>query len=323
MKKEKTTLNLMSEKALLEKVLKDPKTINVETFRRYQEICLEIEKRIAIKKHDSNRERKIARLQKKFHDYIDNIDLLHDKVIFHENMSGKMEGMSGLSTSCLHNTHCQNRIKNNIGICKHCFAKSILEQYNMVNKETDTLEAFSDTYINMYHNYILLTSRELNKSQFPKVTSSIFRFESLGDLQNETQVKNYFNLCNWNQSTKFTLWTKNPWLIRNVISEGYEKPSNLIIIYSNPYLNNEAYKTYAYDYSLMTPERYFNLYPFIDKVFSVFEWEYAINNNIAINCCDKHCHDCKICYSNNNIQFVNEILKKDQKAFKNHGGIVL
>jgi hypothetical protein len=68
-----------------------------------------------------------------------------------------------------------------------------------------------------------------------------------------------------------------------------KKPENLIIIKSSKYLN---------DISLS-----------LGKVFTVFTKEYIKENNVSINCGDKKCIDCLICYTQNNTKFINEKLK--------------
>ena len=94
------------------------------------------------------------------------------------------------------------------------------------------------------------------------------------------------------------MWTKNPGLIDKVIKAGREKPKNLIIIYSSPYIDKPV-----------NVDTYIKCYPFIDKVFTVYSKEYIRDHKIDINCGARSCLECGRCYSKRTGKEVREQLK--------------
>lgn len=202
-------------------------------------------------------------------------------------MTGKMDGMISFSTSVLMNQYCQERRKNEKLICSECFAAAMGKVYgeNFNNKLAKNTE--------------LVTSRVLDFDELPIINYVVFRLEAFGDVQNVTQVINYFNLCNKNPKCRFTIWTKNPWLFKDAIEAGHEKPENLNIVLSSPCLNH-CVKT---------------RFDFIDTIFTVYTAEYALTHNIKINCGSRKCLECMNCYSMVHISNVNEILKKESNFY--------
>ena len=199
------------------------------------------------------------------------------------NHQGKMKGMQSLSTSCTCNIYCKNRSKNSDTVCSHCYAQRQMKIYKNLEKC-------------LIKNTKILTEQVIPKENLPIINALYFRFEAFGDLNNTTQVINYFNLCKKNPDVKFALWTKNLWLIESVINEGNKKPKNLQIIYSMPILNDKN-------------DKIFEWYPFVDKVFTVFDKDFIKENDIEINCGAKSCLSCGKCYKKNKTNFINERLK--------------
>lgn len=196
--------------------------------------------------------------------------------------TGKMTGFASLSTSPIANTFCQNRSKCKGSICAMCYSMKMQKMYSDLNKV-------------LIKNHSVLTSQIIPVKKMPILNYLMFRFESFGDVQNETQILNYFNLCKRNPRVQFTIWTKNTEIFKKVFENGNRKPKNLIIIVSSPMMNN-ALKI--------------ENYPFADKVFTVYEKDYALNNGIKINCGSKSCAACGMCYNKNNrTVYVNELLK--------------
>ena len=189
--------------------------------------------------------------------------------------------MQSLSTCCATNENCKKYAQIEGSVCQKCYAMRMAKRY----------ENFEQCF---EKNAKIISEVLLDKAELPKINASFFRLEAFGDLINETHVKNFFNICKYNEDTHFALWTKNPKLIQNVIKEGFCKPDNLKIIVSSLFLNNVA------DYNDMD---------FIDKVFTVFTKEYVKENDIKINCGDKKCIDCKLCYKDNDIKYINELVK--------------
>ncbi len=202
-------------------------------------------------------------------------------VHFTLNHTGKMEGMQSLSTSCLNNKYCKIYSKDPNRICNKCYAQRQMKMYKNMCK---CLEKNTE----------VLTTKEFKVEEMPLLNASLFRLESFSDLNNEVQLINYFNLCRANKHTNFALWTKNPFIIENVLKIGYKKPTNLQIVLSSPYLNKveDADK-----------------YDFVDKVFTVFDKNYIEEHNVKINCGSKKCLACKKCYLKNSIRYINEKLK--------------
>lgn len=192
--------------------------------------------------------------------------------------TGKMNGMQSLSTSCQVNEYCKQRAQVEGSICQKCYASRMTRMY----KNLDAA---------LQRNAEILTSRVLDESELPEINCCYFRFEAFGDLINTTQVVNYFNICKKNPDVHFALWTKNPWIVREVADQ---KPSNLTIIFSSPTLNRQA------DISKM---------PYIDKVFTVYDKPTIERDGIDINCGARSCLKCHKCYTDSETVTINEQLK--------------
>lgn len=199
-----------------------------------------------------------------------------------KNHSGKMDGMASMSTSPI-NPICEARAKDENSICSKCFSRAMLDRFGTLGQK-------------LLNNSELLSREVYSVEDMPKLNYMSFRLEAFGDLTNTNQVKNYFNLCKANPFTHFTLWTKNPNFINEVLEEGIEKPSNLTIIYSSPFLNAPA-------------DGIRDRYNFIDKVFTVYTKEYATAHDIKINCGAKKCLTCLLCYLDTDTTEINELLK--------------
>lgn len=200
--------------------------------------------------------------------------------------NGKMTGFMSLSTSPVKNTFCQNRAKCKGTICEKCYAMRMAKMYSLLDSALEK-------------NHAVLTSEIIPMEKMPILNCLAFRFEAFGDVQNEIQIINYFNMCRRNPRVQFTIWSKNLAIFARLFKCGYNgvkysKPKNLIIIVSSP-LVNKAVDIRAYN--------------FADKVFTVYDKEYAKRNGIKINCGKKSCLTCGMCYSKNRTVYVNELLK--------------
>ena len=199
---------------------------------------------------------------------------------FTTNHSGKMAGMVSISTSVTTNERCKKNAAIKGSICEKCFAAKQMKMYK--NMEAPMVE-----------NQRILTSEILPAEKLPTINNLYFRFESFGDLNNATQVKNYFNICYKNPRVKFALWTKNPDYIAEAIADGYEKPDNLNIVLSSLFINQERR----------------NVFDFVDKVFTVYDKQFIEENDVNINCGARNCFDCGLCYEKNGVGVINEKLK--------------
>lgn len=199
---------------------------------------------------------------------------------FTTNHSGKMAGMVSISTSVTTNERCAKNAQIEGSVCQKCFAAKQMKVFTSMEKP-------------MVENQRILTSEILPAEKLPTINNLYFRFEAFGDLNNATQVKNYFNICYKNPRVKFALWTKNPDYIAEAIADGYTKPDNLNIVLSSLFLNKERK----------------NIFPFVDKVFTVYTPDHIEAENIDINCGAKNCFDCGLCYEKNGVGVINEKLK--------------
>ena len=199
---------------------------------------------------------------------------------FTVNHSGKMSGMVSISTSVTTNERCQKNAAIKGSICEQCFAAKQMKVFPRMEKP-------------MVENQRILTESVLPADMLPILNNLYFRFEAFGDLNNATQAINYFNLCYKNPRVKFALWTKNPDYIAEAIAAGYEKPANLNIVLSSLFINQERK----------------NIFPFVDKVFTVYDPNFIEENNVSINCGARSCLDCGLCYEKNGVEVINEKLK--------------
>ena len=193
-----------------------------------------------------------------------------------EKMTGKMEGMMSLSTSCRTNPFCIKHAAVKGSICEKCYAQIQMKRY------TNMSPCFE-------RNAEVLTDSVIPVEYLPVINAAYFRLESFGDLINTTQVVNYFNLCKKNPRTSFALWTKNPQLIAPVANE---KPDNLQIVLS----------------SIMINQIVDNKYPFVDKIFTVYDKETIDRDHVNINCGARKCLECLKCYTKGET-VINEKLK--------------
>lgn len=196
-------------------------------------------------------------------------------------MGGKMEGIPAISTSCKLNPYCAARAKDPNSICYYCYAQKTL------NCRKSTAENVAE------NNAVLAEVLPLEVLPRFKKTVSIVRFEAFGDLFNEAQAINYFNIAAVNPHVHFALWTKNKGIYRRAVEAYSGKPENLMAVYSASKVNE--------------PEP---LPPYFDKVFTVWTDENTCNaDGFEINCGARACGECGECYLDDLIAAVNELLK--------------
>lgn len=199
---------------------------------------------------------------------------------FNKSMSGKMEGIMCLSTSCLCNPFCAARKGNPDMICSKCYADSTCSRYAALRA-------------NMARNTEILTATLFGVEDFPIINASIFRLESFGDLVNVTQARNYIRFAMRNPDVRFALWTKNPGILAKAIAAD-GKPENLVVLLSSAYIDRreDAGK-----------------WPFVDKTFTVYRKETAEAHGIEINCGARRCLSCQRCYRRDGETDIRELLK--------------
>lgn len=188
--------------------------------------------------------------------------------------TGKMYGIDSISTSNLENPFCIARKDNKSFICYACYANTYLVMRKTLREK-------------MVTNTMFYTLYEISEKDVPLLNNSVFRFESFGDINNGRQFKNFCTIAKVNNHCTFTLWTKNLHVIEREIKSGTGKPGNMIIIYSVPKLNWKATKRRF--------DRIRKRFPFIDKIFVVWDRKLAERENVVINCAKK-CLPCLKCY---------------------------
>lgn len=191
-------------------------------------------------------------------------------------MTGKLEGMHAINSNPLTNNFCQGMRKSKKSICKDCYSCSMLQTFRKLcqpsfNRNDKAME------------FDLLPVEDL-----PLLNDAIFRFNGHGELRSYIHLVNYMNIALKNPHCKFTLWTKRINFVSQYLKRN-PKPSNLFLVYSSPILNKRS----------KLPDNF-------DKVFTVYDGD---QKGIKINCGGKKCLECRFCYSNNRIRFINERIK--------------
>lgn len=212
-----------------------------------------------------------------------------EKIHISTSMSGKMEGIEALSTSCLCNHLCMARKNLKGSICESCFACATVSRYKALGK---CLES----------NYRVLTSRLLSESEAACVrfNSTLGRIEAFGDVANAVHPRNYLRIIKSNPQTNFGVWSKNPGYWDEAIqAEG--KPSNVTMVLSSLFKN--------------MPCKDYKAYSWVDYVFTVYTPDWLESNGKDedfINCGARDCTTCQRCYKHHDGSepiMVNELLK--------------
>ena len=143
----------------------------------------------------------------------------------HQNiLTGKMEGIGSISTSCLCNPICNERMKDEDSVCRHCYS---VKHQSFKRNLKDWLE----------YNYDLVQNR-IPDDMIPFTPYAYVRFEAFGDISGGTHLLNYVDICNKNPQSTFALWTKNYGYLMSVFSKT-KRPDNLVIVVSSPKINEE------------------------------------------------------------------------------------
>ena len=116
------------------------------------------------------------------------------------------------------------------------------------------------------------------------------------DFKNNHHLKNIVKICNKNKLTTFALWTKRKDII-NGFFKHHTKPTNLILVYSNPKVNA----------ILSEVPKYF------DKVFNnVWKDDFQSEQN----CTGQKCIECLRCYKKDNTNIIVEAVKRFKGELK-------
>jgi hypothetical protein len=193
--------------------------------------------------------------------------------------SGKMAGLPSINTSTLKNDFCTNMRKASPDkdvICTKCYAAR--------------LETMRPSLVTALERNAMVYTRLLTEDELPRLNYAIFRFDSFGELHNMIHLINYFAIALKNPNTMFGLWTKRLDIVRKVLKT-MPKPTNVILIHSSNQRN------------VITP-----LPKGYDKVFTAHTTKVSKANNVNINC-HSSCNECRLCYENNGVTYINEISK--------------
>jgi len=194
-------------------------------------------------------------------------------------MEGKLKGIPSINTNPLTNPFCRTMQKKKKTICSQCYSAKALKSYR---KNCNIAWALNGQYLSMDRHHFGHMFNE------PYV-----RFDSHGELINETHFLNFMAIARQNPDTTFGLWTKRVELVDHVCRGrgSYTIPNNVVMIYSSPYINKPA-----------------EVPPYFDKVFTVYDKEHA--KDVDINCGNRKCIDCLICYRfDSGVTHINERIK--------------
>jgi|TARA_R110001606_G_scaffold77285_2_gene178551 hypothetical protein len=198
-------------------------------------------------------------------------------------MTGKLLGLKSISTNTKTNEYCikqnnkavENKTDN---ICGVCYSHKMLDGFR--KNMAPALQRNSD----------ILSSRPLTRQEIPRINDSIFRFNAHGELINMQHLENLMAIVIDNPWCIFALWTKRvDYIFRHM--KQHDKPKNLQLIYSNPKMGH----------ILSKPPKYF------DKTFNNVDVNDFVERQ---NCTGQKCQDCRLCYSENNVDTIIEKVKR-------------
>ena len=168
-----------------------------------------------------------------------------------------------LNTDTTSNKFCQGMYNSKQDIiCNECYSMNMLTTFRKNCKPK------------FLNNSKYLSTKIHPREYLPICPSNVGRFHSHGELINSIHLENIMNICLNQPMTTFTLWTKRANIVSRVL-KNRGKPKNLILIYSNKYIDRLDIKL---------PKHF-------DKVFNnVSSWTSDVN-------CEGKCLDCMKCYT--------------------------
>ena len=201
-------------------------------------------------------------------------------------MTGKLQGFRAINTNTVTNEFCikMYNSKNKKIICTKCYSHDMLNTFRKNNQ--GALQRNSD-----------LLSKHYIDNQVPVLNDLYFRFNAHGELINELHLQNLVSICKHNPKTNFALWSKRKNIIKKYFDNN-KKPSNLILVYSNPITNKPI--------DIRDIPQYF------DKTFNNVDYDKFTKEQ---NCTGK-CIDCLKCYTHNNDNTIVEAIKKRGRVIK-------
>lgn len=158
----------------------------------------------------------------------------------------------------------------------------------------------------------VLAERLLQNNELITTLKSFYRFDAHGELLTEeidpetgetirkfgkfTHISNLCRIAEHNPHCTFALWTKRTDICKPFFDQ-HAKPSNLILIYSNP----------SIDRIVTRPPKHF------DKVFNNVSADKFTDQQ---NCTGQKCRDCLACYKFGGTDIIVEAIKKNGRTRK-------
>ena len=208
-------------------------------------------------------------------------------------LTGKMHDMTVITTAMCNNPNCQRLSQISGAICQKCYSKAGLGFKRNVRER----------YIK---NGEILSGELIPTRELPFINAQYCRFESHGDLINETHLENYMRICRHNPQTKFSLWTKMYKLTYEYFKT-HKAPRNFTLVISSLMMNKPM---------MDMIQRFKDIGVKKIKLFTVYDQEYLeVHPEIQINCGARDCLGCLRCYTGKE-EIVNEILKNNNKDKK-------
>lgn len=219
-------------------------------------------------------------------------------------LTGKLDGFHSISNNTTTNKFCYDRYvaakeKNKkagkvIDICGVCYSQTMLNGMRKSMKPALDRNEF-------------LAERILNPNELPTILQAFHRFDAHGELLTElvepetgktlkkfdrfTHIENLCRIAEHNPHCTFALWTKRTDIIKPFFKKR-AKPSNLIMIYSNPKTNH----------IMETPPEHF------DRTFNNVQADRFTDRQ---NCTGQKCKDCMLCYKpDNGVSVIVEKIKR-------------
>ena len=198
-------------------------------------------------------------------------------------LDGKMKGIWSLNTNTLTCSWCiaQRKKDPDKYICPNCYSARMMKGVRQ-----NCIPAFQ-------YNSDLLSADLVPWGDLPVICRDIFRFSAHGEVDSVNHFINFCNVAKKNIDVTFGWWTKRVDLVNKY---HHLIPDNVILIYSNPEVNALG---------VSVPKHF-------SKIFNVYTKDFAKDKGIKVNCKgakEGGCITCRRCYSFNNIQCINEVIK--------------
>ena len=217
-------------------------------------------------------------------------------------LTGKLEGIAGVTTSCLECEYCKTMQKSaekhpeimKGSVCTYCYARKASKRkfkcWALYKENTANLSEY-------------IPDDELPDLRWNNAGTPLCRFNTHGELVNLANLDNYYRIARKNPYFTFALWTKRWDLIRDGALSGIRPPENLTIVLSSLLLNRPL------DDSPVEMLKVHGIH--VDTVFTVYTKEYIEEHGVDINCGGRKCADCRLCYGHHDeTMYIREELKR-------------